>query len=171
MSFLLNIRKEQKSDYDSIRDMIKNAFMTAEHTDGDEHNLVDRLRLTEDYIPGLSLVAEVNGIPAGYIMFSRIYIGSRQAIAFAPLAVHPDFQNRGIGRSLIQYGHKKAQESGYSCSVVLGSPAYYAESGYLRASDFGIIAPFDMPSEYYMVYPLMPPVPEGIVRYSPAFGL
>lgn len=165
------VRPERESDFSEIQSLVKTAFAGAMHTDGDEHNLVNRLRGSNEYIPELSLVAEVNGRIAGYAMFSRIYIGNTEAIALAPLAVLPDFQNRGIGMALIAYGHRKAKEYGYNCSVVLGSPEYYSKSGYLTASAFGIIAPFEIQPEFYMVFPFKAELPQGTVRYSPAFGL
>ncbi len=165
------IRPERESDFIEIKSVVKTAFAGAEYTDGDEHNLVTRLRGSDEYIPELSLVAEVNDRIAGYVMFSRIHIGISEAIALAPLAVHPDFRNRGIGRALIESGHRKARECGYCCSVVLGSPEYYSKSGYLPALPFGITAPFKIPSQFYMVFPFKPKVPHGTVIYSRAFGV
>lgn len=165
------IRGEREADFDAIRLVVKEAFAGAEHTDGDEHNLVDRLRLTVDYVPELSLVAEIGGRIVGHIMFSLIHIGNTEAMALAPLAVLPSFQNRGIGQLLIKAGHQRAKAEGYCCSVVLGSPEFYSKSGYLPASSFGIKAPFDVPSQFYQVCPLVKSVPEGTVRYSAAFGL
>ena len=166
----LAIRPERECDFDEIRSVVKTAFAGAEHTDGDEHNLVDRLRCTDEYISELSLVAEVNGKIVGYAMFSRINIGNAKAIALAPLAVLPDFQNHGIGRKLIEAGHRKAKDGDYYCSVVLGPPAYYSKSGYLPALQFGINAPFEIPPQFYLVFPFRPEVPCGTVRYSQAFG-
>lgn len=59
------IRPEQECDYDEIRSIVKSSFAGAKHTDGDEHNLIDRLRRTDEYIPELSLVTEVDGRIAG----------------------------------------------------------------------------------------------------------
>lgn len=81
------IRPEQSSDWIAIRSLVQEAFAVAEHSNGDEHNLIERIRFTEDYIPQLSLVAEVDGIVVGYVMFSRIYIGNREAVALAPVSV------------------------------------------------------------------------------------
>ena len=166
----LVIRTEQLRDFDEIRAVVKTAFAGAEHTDGDEHNLVDRLRCTEEYLPELSFVAEVKGEIVGYAMFSQINIGMSKAIALAPLAVLPAFQNKGIGRALIETGHRKAKEGDFYCSVVLGSPEYYSGSGYLPALPFEIEAPFEVPAQFYMVFPFKSRLPHGTVRYSKAFG-
>ena len=57
--------------------------------------------------------------------------------------------------------------------MVLGNPDYYSKFGYERASSYGIIAPFDVPDEYYMVCDLgnTGDLPKGYVRYSDAFEL
>lgn len=36
----MNIRQEQPADYDAVYKVVKEAFLNAEHTDGDEQNLV-----------------------------------------------------------------------------------------------------------------------------------
>lgn len=167
----LVIRPEREHDFDEIRSIVKTAFAGAEHSDGDEHNLIGRLRCSDEYIPEHSFIAEINGKIVGYAMFSLINIGIARAIALAPLAVLPGFQGLGIGRELIETGHRKAKEGDYWCSVVLGAPEYYSKSGYLPALPFGIIAPFDIPSQFYMVFPLKSEVPGGVVRYSRAFRL
>lgn len=167
----LTIRQEREADFDTIRTIVKESFAEAEHTDVDEYRLIDRLRKTDDYIPELSLVAEINGKIVGHIMFSRIHIDNAEALALAPLAVHPEYQHRGIGKTLIRVGHHIAKKMGYCCSVVLGAPEYYTKSGYLTASSFGITAPFDIPPQFYMVYRLSSCIPQGKVRYSDAFGL
>lgn len=167
----LVIRTERQCDFDEIRTVVKTAFAGAEHTDGNEHNLVDKLRCTDEYLPELSLVAEMDGKIVGYAKFSQINIGNSKAIALAPLAVLPGFQNHGIGRALIETGHRNAEEGDYYCSVVLGSPEYYSKSGYLPALSFGIAAPFEIPPQFYMVFPFKPELPHGTVRYSQAFGM
>lgn len=168
------IREESRDEFGAIRKIVESAFRSAEHTDGDEHNLVDRLRAAPEYIPELSLVAIRDGKPIGHVMLSKIKIGATEAVALAPLAVIPSHQNRGIGRRLIEEAHRRAKRMGFKCCVVLGSPAYYSQSGYITASRFGIRAPFDVPDEYYMVCPLtLSPeaLPSGLVSYSPAFGI
>ena len=57
----------------------------------------------------------------GYILFTKIKVDKQEELALAPLVVLPEYQKQGIGRTLIQEGHKKAKELGYHYSVVLGS--------------------------------------------------
>ena len=46
----IKIRQERQKDYQQIRDLVREAFAHAEHSDGDEHNLIERIRLSPDYI-------------------------------------------------------------------------------------------------------------------------
>lgn len=169
----IQIRHERQEDYLQIRELVRQAFALAEHSDGDEHNLIERLRLSPEYIRELSLVAVSGDIVLGHIMFSKISVGHTEAIALAPLAVRADIQRRGIGRLLVTTGHELARRMGYSCSVVLGAPSYYSKFGYEKASAYGITAPFDVPDEYYMVCKLdnTGDIPQGNVKYSDAFGI
>ena len=169
----IQIRQERQEDYLQIRELVRQAFALAEHSDGDEHNLIERLRLSPQYIPELSLVAVSGDTVLGHIMFRKISIGQTEAIALAPLAVRPEIQRQCIGTSLVSAGHELARRMGYSCSVVLGNPLYYAKFGYEKASAYGIIAPFEVPDEYYMVYGLdnTDDIPQGNVKYSDAFGI
>ena len=73
---MIDIRPEIPADYDEIRQLVRRSFETAEHTNGDEYNLVGRLRNSRAYIPELSLVAERDGKLAGHIMFTQIRAGN-----------------------------------------------------------------------------------------------
>lgn len=95
------------------------------------------LRKSGAFVPGLSLVAETDGILAGHILFTEIRIGGRTALALAPLSVLPAYQRRGVGSALIAEGHRAARELRYPFSVVLGSERYYPKFGYLPAERFG----------------------------------
>lgn len=167
------IRSEMEADFADIRAVVRDAFLSAEYSDEDEHNLVERIRKTDEYIPELSLVALKDGKVVGYAMMSRITIGESSAIGLAPLAVHPDFQCMGIGKSLIKTSHSRASALGYNCCVILGDPGYYSKFGYVTASEFNIYPPFEVPDQYYMVCPLIgyACLPSGTVRYSQAFNM
>src|SRR6056297_2640454 len=105
------IRQETKGDYKRTENVIEEAFKNVEHSDNDEHLLVQRLRQSIDFIPELSIVAEIEKEIVGHILFSRIkIIGNNEfeSIALAPVSVLPKYQKRGIGGKLIQAGLIKA---------------------------------------------------------------
>ncbi len=149
------IRKENPQDYRVVEELIKETFETARHSDGDEHNLVARLRKSDGFIEELSLVAEKENEIVGHILFTKAQIGSESGLALAPLSVAPLFQNQGIGSSLVNYGHKIARSLGYDLIVVLGDPNYYQRFGYQPASHFKITSPFTVPDENFMAVSLI----------------
>ena len=144
------IRQETEKDREIVRSLVKESFARAQHSDGDEHNLVERLRGSEAFIPELSLVAVLNNEVGGYILFTKLEVGKTTQLALAPLAVAPGFQKQGIGSILVKTGHKKASEMGFEYSILLGDPGYYSRFGYRPSDEFNIKCPFDVPGEYFM---------------------
>ncbi len=170
------IRQENKNDYEKVYNLVKLAFENATHSDGDEQNLVTRLRESEAFIPELSLVAEVEDEIVGHILFTKIKIGDSNTVgvALAPLAVKPQFQNRGIGGELIKEGHRIAKELGYGFSVVLGHDRYYPKFGYQPAKQYSIIAPFPVDDKNFMAVKLNDRIDSfhgGVVEYAKEFNI
>lgn len=170
---MLEIRQESKNDYDEVYNVVKKAFETAEHSDGNEHDLVDALRKSNSFIPELSLVAIEDSKIVGHILFTKIKIGKSEELALAPLAVLPEYQKQGIGSKLIEEGHKIAKNLGYHYSIVLGSENYYPKFSYIPAINYGIKAPFEVEDKNFMAIKLNDPKLkiEGIVEYAKEFGI
>ena len=169
----MKIRQEENKDFDIIYKVIKTSFQSAEHTDGNEQDLVNELRKSNAYIPELSLVAEINGSIIGHIMFTKVKIGDSMQLALAPLSVLPNYQKQGIGMALIKEGHKRAADLGYEYSTVLGDDKYYSKMGYLTAKSYRIFPPFDVPSENFMACKLIENASDisGIIQYAKEFGI
>lgn len=169
----MHIRQETPADYPVVYTLIKDAFASAEHCDGNEQDLAAALRQSTSFVPELSLVAEADGRIVGHILFTKIRIGTSTQLALVPLSVLPAFQGQGVGSALVRRGHQIARDLGYSYSVVLGSETYYPRFGYRPAGAFGIAAPFAAPPENFMAIRLRDDAPavHGVVRYDPAFGI
>lgn len=168
------IRQEQKEDCEAVYRVVREAFASAEESDGTEQELVVALRKSPDFLPALSLVAEEEGEIIGHILFSKAYVGTCPVLALAPLSVLPPYQRRGIGLALMERGHAVARELGYGYSVVLGHPAYYPRAGYVPAERYGIRPPFPVEVEGAFMALKLDPAAEpldGVIRYDPAFGL
>lgn len=118
------IRQETPTDYNNVYQLIITAFKNAEHSDGNEQNLVTALRQSQSFEPKLSLVAEIDNIIVGHILFTKVQVGEKTALALAPLSVLPAYQQQGIGLALIKQGHEMARQLGYSYVIVLGHPQY-----------------------------------------------
>lgn len=169
----MNIRKERPEDYNTIYKVVKKAFESAEHADGNEQDLVIALRKGENYISELALVAEEKEKIVGHIMFTKTKISNQDVLVLAPLSVLPAYQRKGIGTALIKEGHKIAKKLGYSYSIVLGSEKYYPRVGYVPAHTLGILPSFDVPRENFMAYRIdeFSSVISGTIEYPKEFGI
>ena len=92
----MKIRQEIEKDHEEVYKLVKEAFETAEHADGNEQDLVEALRKGSAFVPELSLVAEKDGELAGHILFTRAKVGEDTVLVLAPLSVKPKFQRAGI---------------------------------------------------------------------------
>ena len=153
--------------------VIKTAFKYAEHSDGNEQDVVVLLRKSNSFIPELSLVAVNENKIIGYILFSKVKIGNDTELALAPLVVLLEYQRKGVGTLLIKEGHKIAKQLNYNYSIVLGSNKYYSRLGYIPASKYNIKAPFDVEDECFMAIKLneSEKIINGIVEYDKAFNI
>ncbi|MFI3226837.1 MAG: N-acetyltransferase [Clostridia bacterium] len=165
------IRQEVAEDYAEVYNIVKIAFSFAEHCDGNEQDLVCKLRKSESFVPELSLVAVDGDNIIGHIMFTTAKICETTVLALAPLSVLPEYQKQGVGSKLVLEGHKVAKSLGYQLCVVLGSEIYYPKFGYTQALKFGITAPFDVPSENFMAIALDENFQKisGVLQYAKEF--
>lgn len=65
------IRQEKAQDINEVYHVVQKSFENAEHSDHDEHNLVNRLRSSTKFIPELSLVAEYENKIVGHILLQK----------------------------------------------------------------------------------------------------
>lgn len=169
----MNIRTERPDDYEAVYSLVERAFASAEHSDGNEQDLVAALRKGEAFVPELSLVAEIDGKIVGHILFTEANVGTDTVLVLAPLSVLPEYQKQGIGTALIQEGHRVARKLGYAYSLVLGSETYYPRCGYLPAESFGVEVPEGMPPANFLAIRLREdakPI-HGAVTYVKEFGI
>lgn len=174
----LIIRQEQNDDYEQTEKVVESAFANAEHSDKNEHKLVSRIRSSNTFIPELSLVAveKDNTKIVGHILLSKIKIKNNnqvaESLALAPVSVLPDYQNKGIGKLLIQEALEEAKKLGYHSVFVLGHPEYYPKFGFKKTSLWGIKAPFEVPEEALMAIELHENALDkvsGVIEYPSVF--
>lgn len=170
----IHVRPEEAKDFKDIATVTRLAFSNEGE---DVAELVDLIRKSSNYIPELSLVAEVDEKVAGHVMLSYLNLQDNkklhQVVTLSPLSVLPEMQKKGIGSALIKKAIKKADRLGEPLIVLEGSPKYYSRFGFKSAGDFGVS--IDLPSwaspEAAMIYPLTHYRGEikGHVIYPPAF--
>ncbi|HEY9706024.1 MAG TPA: N-acetyltransferase [Allocoleopsis sp.] len=151
---MMNLTTEKNNDIAKIRTVLIDAFGRE-----NEGVLVEKIRNSPNFISELSLVAKEDENILGYILFSPITIATEtqitKAIALAPLAVKPAYQNQGIGSNLVKFGLERCRELNHNIIVVLGEPEYYERFGFQTASKFNIFAPFPVPDEAFMIIHLI----------------
>ncbi|MFD2938729.1 GNAT family N-acetyltransferase [Flavobacterium notoginsengisoli] len=155
----INLRQENKKDFESVFQLIEKAFEKEEYSDHKEQFLVERLRDSDAFIPELSIVAEIGDTIVGYILFTKLEIKNEtqtfQSLALAPVSVLPEFQGKGIGSKLILHGHEIAKDLGYKSVILLGHQDYYPRFGYELCKKYNIKMPFDVPAENCMIIELI----------------
>ena len=163
----MEIRPERPGDEPSIARLITDAFSSAEHSDGTEAAIVERLRQAGAL--SISLVTVDGGTIVGHAAFSPVTIDRRDAgwFGLGPVAVEPNCQGEGIGSKLIRQGLDQLRAGGARGCVVLGEPGYYGRFGF--RADGRLIYP-GPPAEYFQMLAFGPQVPSGTVAYHPAFG-
>ena len=149
----VKIRNEEKQDYNEIRKINELAF-----NQKNEGKLVDDLRKKSDFNHLLSLVAERDGRIIGHILFYPLKIKNEKeefiVLSLAPMAVHPDFQNKGIGSKLIKRGLEASKETGYDAVIVVGHPNYYPRFGFSPACKWNIKVPIECPDDVFLAIEL-----------------
>ncbi|NNF02819.1 MAG: N-acetyltransferase [Rhodothermales bacterium] len=165
----VHIRPERETDFEAVRRVNVAAFGQV-----DEADLVDRLRANLDVYQ--SLVAEIGSSVIGHIFFSPMTfehdMGDPIVWGLAPMAVHPDHQNSGVGSGLVRRGLEACTAKGVQAVFVLGHPQYYPRFGFRQAVEWGVQSEFDVPAEVFLAVELTPGALDkvsGVVRYHPLF--
>lgn len=165
------VRRTRASDFADVHDVVASAFGR-----DDEARLVDRLRASDAWLPGLALVArppgEHRGSIVGFAALSRVTVGGRPALALAPVAVAPEWQQRGAGSALVRTGIARASQRRERLILVLGDPRYYGRFGFVAATTMGIHGPYDDagPAFQALGLPGAGPVPSGLAIYPDLFA-
>jgi predicted N-acetyltransferase YhbS len=162
----LRIRVEKPADFPVIFNLVKVAFQTAQVSNGDEQNFVDRLRAGSGYLPQLALVAEQDDQIIGHVMLTKTLVagaGKNSAVLLlAPLAVELKHRKQGVGSKLVLESFRLAKEHGYKSVLVVGNPAYYGRFGFKPSVSFGIVHDPPIPDPYVMACELVPNALAGV---------
>jgi putative acetyltransferase len=145
---MAEVRTEVPGDYPAVREVHVRAF-----GDDAEARLVELLRDRRNL--AVALVAVVDGHIVGHIVFSPVTVAQApddcRAVGLGPMAVLPEFQNKGIGSQLVTEGLEACRRAGYAAVVVLGHTKYYPRFGFSRAKDHGLQSEYDAPNAFMVM--------------------
>lgn len=152
----LLIREIVPADHAAVSELLLEAFS------GTAEELLTRELRETGHLP-CELVAEYDGVLAGYAAFSRISadIDGRAiaAAALAPLAVESALRGLGIARRLIVAGLADVRAVGTDAVFVLGDPGYYAPFGFSNAMGRRFASPY--PAEHMSALEFSPGAAAG----------
>ncbi len=79
----------------------------------------------------LSLIAEIDGVTCGSVWMTPVSIGGIDGYMLGPLATHPNYRKRGVGKQLAREVTRLALERGKGSFVILiGDRDYYCPLGW-----------------------------------------
>jgi putative acetyltransferase len=160
------IRDETKHDNAVITEVTATAFESLEISGHTEQFIIEALRSAGAL--SLSLVAEVDGCVVGHIAFSPVAIsdGTANWYGLGPVSVLPNFQRRGIGKTLIQEGLSRLKKLGAGGCCLVGHPEYYRKFGFENVAGLVLAG---VPEEYFFALSFDGAIPQGNVTFHEGF--
>lgn len=156
----MKIKTVIPKDYDEIYNFVKEAFKTAEVSDGTEQDFVNTLRESANYLPELDFAAynDENEL-IGHILLTKFTVKTNKpvnAVLVAPLSIKANYRKQGFGGCLLKHALKTAAAHGYNAAFLLGNPDYYGRFGFYETSQYNIKNISDVPDKYVLACELTP---------------
>lgn len=167
----LVIRKINKSDYDAVEVLTREAFWNVYRPGCGEHLVVHNIHKENKSIEELELVAEYDNKIVGHIVYTNGYVDGSDKygfISFGPISVMPEFQNKGIGSKLIRISLQKASRLGYEAVFITGDNDYYSKFGFEAAYKYGVHmegVPLEDEAPFFMVKTLKDDTLKDVIGY------
>jgi predicted N-acetyltransferase YhbS len=154
---MVTIREEKFADVAAREALLDEAYGAVRFTKSSE-------RLREGRLPadGLSLVATDRGRIVGTVRLWNITAGpGRPAVLLGPLAVHPQYRNRGIGTTLTRRAIARARLAGHGAVLLVGDAPYYGRFGFSAAATGNLWMPGRFERDRLLALELKPGTLEG----------
>ena len=160
------IRDETESDAAVITQVTVAAFETMEISNHTEQFIIEALRYARALT--LSLVAEVDGRVVGHIAFSPVAIsdGTKNWYGLGPVSVLPEYQRRGIDKTLIKEGLSRLKKLSAKGCCLVGHPQYYKKFGFENVAG---LAYEGVPQEVFFALSFDGHFPQGNVMFHEGF--
>jgi predicted N-acetyltransferase YhbS len=134
---MVTIREEKIADVAAREALLDEAYGACRFTKTSE-----RLREGRRTAEGLALVAVERGRVIGTVRLWHVTAGPGcAALLLGPLAVHPDYRNRGIGTTLMRRAIARARLAGHGAVLLVGDAPYYGRFGFSAAQTASLWMP------------------------------
>ncbi len=136
-----------KSSIEEIKQLFTKVFSDSEGPS--EGSLIGNLAFdlieSTDSKDIYGFVASENDQIIGSIFFTRlIFENGVNAFILAPVAIHTNWQGRGIGQNLIKYGIDHLKKEGVTLMFTYGDPNYYSKVGFSQITEKVAKAPLKL---------------------------
>lgn len=143
----MEFRSHSINDLSAIADLFESVFTESEgETEGALVGILSKeLILSTGEQDLYGFVAVDSGKLVGSIFFSRLtFEKDIDVFLLAPVAIHSDYQGKGIGQNLINHGLRELKKRGVRIVTTYGDPAFYSKVGFSPISQAVIAAPFEL---------------------------
>lgn len=100
-----------------------------------------RLREGVPHDRALSFSAWIDGRLVGSVRLTPVFMGLAPALLLGPLAVLPQFKNRGTGKALVARAVAEARSQGHDLVLLVGDEPYYGPLGFHRVPHGSVVLP------------------------------
>lgn len=113
-------------------------------------------RLREGRLPaqGLALTAERDGDVVGTVRLWHVEANGVPALMLGPLAVKPELQGEGLGKTLMREALWRAACRGHGAVILVGDASYYARFGFETALTRDLAMPGPVERERFLAIEL-----------------
>lgn len=143
----MNILQYSPSDIEEIKQLFTKVFSDSE---GQSEGLVIG-NLVYDLMTGTNVqdlygfVAIENKKIIGSIFFTKLTFESEvNAFILSPVAIHTDYQGKGFGQKLINFGINQLKENGVELVFTYGDPKFYSKVGFSLVTEKSVKAPLTL---------------------------
>lgn len=154
---MVAIRHERPADGPEREALLELAFGAARFAKTSQ-----RLRDGRRPAEGLSLIATECGRLVGTVRLWHVAVGGRPLLLLGPLAVHPDFRQRGAGACLTRRALSEAGKRGHAAVLLVGDASYYGRFGFSadKTGRFSLPGPYE--TDRLLAYELKPGALDGL---------
>ena len=145
MNVTFNLTKSRKPK--SVQQFFKKVFTKSESTK--EGNIVGNLSyklsklIDDENIIGIE--GKINNKIVANIFLSKLYFKEDYLVyLLAPVAIDRNYQRKGLGQKIIQYGIKYLKKQKVDLLMTYGDPNYYSKSGFKKTKVTLIPAPYKL---------------------------
>jgi len=132
-----HIRSERPGDEDAIHTVNCRGF----HRTSEAHLVANVRTYCPTFDRRYSVVAWAGEEAVGHVLFTpvgvRLMGETTSALVVGPVVVVPEYQRRGIGGSMLRFGHDLGRRDGFEIAFLAGIPSYYPRYGYRACFGFG----------------------------------